>query len=82
MQKAAQNEVVNQRPDGLQLVKAARSHIRYTGTAYDGQAASRMERAGVVRMPRCCHSVIREPGNGMFEAYLYAGVRVNGSIVI
>lgn len=37
-----------------------------------------MERAGVVRMPRCCHSVIREPGNGMFEAYLYAGVRVDG----
>jgi hypothetical protein len=41
-----------------------------------------MERAGVVRMPRCCHSVIREPGNGMFDAYLYTDVGANGSVVI
>lgn len=51
---------------------------RYTGTAYDGEAGSRMERAGVVWMPRCCHSVIREPGNGMFDAYLYTDVSAGG----
>ena len=66
MQKAAHDEVVNQRPDGSQLVKSAEVTRRYTATAYDGQAASRMERASVGGMPRCCHSVIREPGNGMF----------------
>lgn len=55
---------------------------RYTGTAYDGQAGSCMERAGVVRRPRCCHSVIREPGNGMFHAYLYTCESADGIGVI
>lgn len=41
-----------------------------------------MERAGVVRMPRCCHSVIREPGNGMFDAYLYTDESADGIGVI
>lgn len=47
MQKAAYDEVVNQKPGGLQLVKSAEVARCYTGTAYDGRPASRMEHARV-----------------------------------
>lgn len=47
-------EVVNQRPDGLQLVRSAEVTRWLHGySIMDGQTASRVERAGVERMPRC-----------------------------